>query len=428
MKGFIVRILGSVARGIIRKYKPRIVGVTGNVGKTSTRDAVARVLGSKFRVRSASGNFNNEFGLPLSIIGEWKETGGVWFWMGVLIKGWWMLLVRRPYPEVLVLEYGIDRPGDMEYLLGIAKPDIGVFSALEGVPVHVEFFPDAESLAAEKGKLVASLPTTGFAVLNADNALVLSSGKGIRAHVLDFGFSEGASVRIRKFGRYFDGIHGGISFILEHRDAEAEVKIDGVLGRSGAYVAASAAAVGLVFGMGLEEVAESLGGYAVPAGRGRLLPGIKKSMILDDTYNASPLSMQEALDTTAGLEAKRKVCVLGDMLELGRYTLEAHEDAGRSAAQVCDILVTVGVRGKLIAESAASTGMKRSQIFTFQNIREAGMQVQQKIRKGDLILVKGSQGVRMERVVKEIMAEPGRAGELLVRQSPAWLKKPGLYD
>lgn len=433
MKKTLTTILGNVlkffAKLTLSRYNPGIIGVTGNVGKTSAKEMIGLVLGGERRIRASSKNFNNEIGLPLSILGDWDKTGGLFFWLKVFVVSITNLFVKSSsYPEVLVLEYGVDRAGDMRYLLEIARPHIGVFTAVGDVPVHIEFFADVESVAREKSKLISQLPTTGFAILNADDYRVMSSKQATRANVITFGFSEKADMRISGFSNYIDDDAACVSFKLTYGGSFVPVKIDGALGRTPAYASAIAAISGLVFGMNLVKISDSLSRYKTPCGRQKITRGVKRSLVIDDTYNASPLAMREALETLKSLKAKRKVAVLGDMLELGKYTLQAHEEIGRISADVVDILFTVGLRGKIIAEAAEKAGLSRKRIFCFMNIHEAGVQLQQKIQHGDLVLVKGSQGVRMEKIVKEIMAEPSLAKDLLVRQTRQWLRTPGLYD
>ncbi len=422
--------LKIIARLTLRKYNPGIVGITGNIGKTSAKEAVGAVLSSARRVRASSKNFNNELGLPLSIIGDWETVGGPLFWVKVFLKSFTQLIVKnKKYPEIIVLEYGVDRAGDMKYLLDIARPQIGVFTAMgDEMPVHIEFFSGLEAIVKEKTKLLSQLPTTGFGVLNIDDEKVMTAREYTRANVITFGFSEKADMRISAFSNYVSEDDGGISFKLTYGGSVVPVKIEGGLGRAPAYSAAIGASIGLIFGMNLIKISEALSHFIPPNGRERVIRGIRRSIIIDDTYNASPSATKEALMTLKSLDAKRKIAVLGDMLELGKYTLEEHQSLGRMIPESADILITVGIRAKIIAESAEKAGFSKKKIFAFTNIHEAAMQLQQKVQRGDLILVKGSQGVRMERVVKEIMAEPLRAKELLVRQSRSWLKKPGLYD
>lgn len=422
--------LRFLARRTLVRYRPIVVGVTGSVGKTSTKEALRAVLSASRRVRASPHSFNNEIGLPLAVLGDWDETGGIFFWLRVIGRGVINLLRRNPgYPEMLILEYGVEHPGDMRYLLSIARPDIGVFTAMAEIPVHVEFFSDPEAVFREKARMIRELPASGTAVLNADDPMVSEAKESMRARVTTFGFSPEANVMISGLAERFENGKGGISFKLAYDGSFVPVRVSGMLGKASAYAAAAAAAVGLALGMNLIEIAEAFSGkYEPPKGRLRVVKGTRGSILLDDTYNASPAAVAEALQTLAGLPAQRKIAVLGDMLELGKYAAAAHEEIGRKAARNADFLVTVGALGKLIAEAARAAGMPEEKIFICASIREAAEHLPRLVRDGDIILLKASQSVRLEKVVKELMAEPERAGELLVRQSEAWLKKPGMYD
>lgn len=433
MKFLLLLILKLLLRWLsvltIWRYKPGIIGITGNVGKTSTKSAVLAVLGYDRKVRASGKSFNNELGLPLTILGNWESTEGLFFWPKVLVYGLFQVLVKNPaYPQILVLEYGVDRPGDMAYLLRIARPQIGIVTALGDIPVHVEFFAGPEAVKKEEVKLINVLPTTGFAILNADDLKVMEMREQSRAHPVTFGFKVGAEMRITGFANRLDRDFKGIIFKLTYGGSTVPVRLNDVLGRTHAYAAAAAASLGLIYGMNLVKIAEALFYYKPPAGRLRLIRGIKDSFIIDDTYNSSPLAAHEALDTLQLLKAKRKIAVLGDMLELGKYTMEAHEELGWLIPKSADLLMTVGSRAKFIAERAAKSGFSKKKIMSFMNVGEAGLELQRIMKKGDLILVKGSQAVRMEKIVKEVMAEPAKASELLARQSRVWLKKKGLYD
>ena len=185
------------------------------------------------------------------------------------------------------------------------------------------------------------------------------------------------------------------------------VRLDGVFGRAQAYAAAGAACVGIVFGMNLLKIAEALKGYRPPRGRMELFLGLKpQSIVLDDSYNANPLSVEAALDTLKDLPAKRRIAVLGDMREIGKYAMAAHEDIGRTAAKVVDIIVTIGPLAKFIAEGAKKGGLKKGEIFSFETAEEAHSVVQDLMKSGDVVLVKGSRAVALEKVVQEIIAKP----------------------
>ncbi len=417
------------------RFKPMIIAVTGNVGKTSTKEAIATVVGKVKSVRTAA-YLNNEFGVPLAIFGGWTDEyydqgSSFWFWFKVLFISYFKLLFIKNYPEVLVLEYGADRPGDIKRLSKKYKPHIGVVTAVGEVPVHVEYFSGPEAVAREKSRLVEALSATDFAVLNFDDLAVLEMKEKTKAKVITFGFGEGATVRVSNLEPWTEnGIPEGVGFKMNYNDSFVPFKLFGSLGKSQGYAAAAAAAVGSIFGMNLVDISEALSEYRGPKGRLKILEGIKNSIVIDDTYNASPLSTHLALETLRDLPGTRKVAVLGDMLELGKYTIGAHKEAGNMAGSFVDLLICVGSRAKFIADSAfnqlaptGASGIPKDNIYKFDTSDAAKLKVKELIKEGDLVLVKGSQGMRMEKIVEEIMAEPERKKELLVRQSKKWLLK-----
>lgn len=423
------KILRILARLTILRYEPGIIGVTGTAGKSSTREAVRAALSSAHRVRASAGSFNNEIGLPLTILGDWKQTGGVFFWVKVIFASLGRLVIKSSsYPELLILEYGIDRPGDMRYLLQIARPQTGIVTSLGRIPVHVEFFTGPEQLVREKSRMVNQLPATGFALLNADDPECLLLRDETRARAITFGSAPEAEMRFTNFKSFIEKGEAVVQFKLTYGGSVVPVRLRGALGVAHAYAASAAAAAGLVFGMNLVQVAEALAEYRPLPGRLRVIPGIKDSTLIDDSYNASPLSMELALSTLRELNAKRKIAVLGDMLELGKYTMDAHRAVGKLVSETADTLFTVGVRAKFIAEAAEEAGFPKKNIFSFTNVKEAGEALQAFLKRGDLVLIKGSQGVRMEKIVLEVMADPENAERLLARQSKRWQNIPGLYD
>lgn len=424
------KTLKLLAKWTLRRYKPGIIGITGNVGKTSTKEAISIVFERERRVRSASKNFNNELGLPLTILGDWEDTGGVFFWMGAVMSAIWGLVWKnRDYPEILILEYGIDHPGDMRRLLEIARPHIGVVTAIGETPVHVEFFAGKEALVREKARLVQALPATGFAVINADNKAAMSMREQTRAHIITYGYRDGADIQITETETNIGDTPPALSCKLSYSGSTVPVRIEMSAGRAAAYAVAGAAASASAFGINLVKVAEHLSYYQNPLGRLRVIEGQHESTILDDTYNSSPLAAEVALEALREIKAKRKVAVLGDMLELGKDSIKAHEEIGRLVPKSANILVTVGEKAQFLSEAAARAGgMAKKNIMHFKTTGEAGRVLEEILKPGDLVLVKGSQGMRMERVVKRIMAEPEKAEKLLVRQSERWQRKPGLYD
>lgn len=433
-KSILQTTLAWLARKTIQTYQPKIIGITGSVGKTSTRDATYEVLKKRFRVRKSEKNYNNEIGFPLTILGIRHQGESIFGWFSVLAGAFMKTLFRDSrYPEILILEYGIDHPGDMDYLLSIAKPSIAVVTAIGDVPVHVEFFKDPEEVVKEKTKLVKAVLPTGYVILNHDDYAVYDMKEKTRGATVTFGFEEHAEVRVSnlKIQLNKDGETGdipeGITFKVEYKGNFVPVRLKNTFGVPQVYAAAAAAAVGVTLGLNLVDIADQLYEYVSPPGRMRLLQGIKKTLILDDTYNAAPEAMRAALDTLKNLPGTRKIAVLGDMLEIGTYTEQVHRAMGDYAANFVDILFTVGPRAKFIAEEAKTRGLEQdarhlqeNQVFVFDDAVEAGKALDPMLKEGDLILVKGSQSMRMEKTVEEIMARPDKAGELLVRQEEYW--------
>ncbi|OIO49284.1 MAG: hypothetical protein AUJ39_01365 [Parcubacteria group bacterium CG1_02_42_13] len=416
---FILKVLAKLT---IAKYKPAIIGITGSVGKTSTKSAINTVLKSSLSVRKAGGNLNNELGMPLAILGDYEKSGGMLFWLGVVLRSLEQLLFKAHYPEALVLEYAADRPGDIDYLLAIAKPDIVIVTAIGSIPVHVEFYNDTEEVAKEKSKLIQALNINDTAILNFDDPLVMDMKNLFKGKAVTYGFGEGADLRISSFvNRSEFGKPLGISFKLETSDNFVPVRIDGVFGNSQAYAAAAAAAVSLIKGMNLVKISEALAQYKGEPGRCRLIEGIKNSYILDDTYNSSPLATEAALGILKDLSAPRKVAIFGDMAELGKYATYAHEEIGRKTVGVADILITVGAKARFIAEGARKADFPKKDIYSFWNTEEAKPEIQKILGSRDLVLIKGSQSMRMEKIVLEIMSNPELAQDLLVRQYGKWL-------
>ncbi len=422
-------VLVPLARFTVARYHPRIIGVTGSVGKTSTKQALLAVLAKSHRVRAASGNLNNELGLSLAVLGDWSPEElrlvsrdqpahtarfrKVMFWLKAVCVGAGHLIVRDGhYPEILILEYGADRPGDILRLMRVARPDVAVVTAVGDVPAHVEFYSGPKAVAREKGRLIERLSSSNTAILNHDDELVDALRDRTRGRVMTYGFNDGADLRIARLEYHaVEGIPAGISFKLEYEGSSVPVRLEGVFGRAAAYAAAAASCVGLIFGMNLVTISEAFADYLPPPSRMELLPGMKHTLLIDDTYNASPLSMRAALDTLKELPAERKVAVLGDMLEIGKYAIEAHESIGDEVSRAADVLVTVGERAKFIAAAARDAGMAKEAVYSFDTAEEAVVPLERMIRKGDLVLLKGSHAMNLGEVVRAITAEPTATGE-----------------
>lgn len=427
LKQIVTTLLRLEAKLILRKYKPKIVAVSGTVGKTSTKDAIALVFGKEFNVRKSEKSYNSELGVPLTIIGAKSAWNNFFQWILILVKGAGVFLKKHGsaggaggYPEWLVLEMGVDRPKDMKRLVSWINPDVAVITALGEIPSHVEYFKTSDELAKEKSRLVQNLKEENTAVLNGDDQRVLGMKEKTKAKVIVYGFSAGNDLMASNYLVTPDGI----SFKAEYKGNIVPVRLHNIFGKHHVYTALSALAVGISQGMNLIEMAETLSLFNPPPGRLNLIEGIKNSFILDDTYNASPMAMEAALEVLNDLPAKRKIVVLGDMLELGAFTIDEHRKLGRMVKKSgAKLLFAIGPRAKFIASEARAAGFKPENIFEFSFSDEAKKDVQEKIKEGDLILIKGSQSMRMEKITEEIMLHPELKEQLLVRQEKEWLNK-----
>jgi len=420
LRKILQKILKILAKLVLKKYKPTVIAITGSVGKTSTKEAIYHVLKvhfGKHRVRRNERNYNNELGVPLTIFG--LESGGrsIFRWAIRFSKILWMIAFTQSYPSFLVIEMGADRPGDIKYLTDFVHPKIGLITVLGEVPVHVEFFDGPQAVAKEKRVLVSSLKEDGVAILNYDDEIVREMKQGLKAKALTFGLDKEADIRAINYDLRING-NGEISelnFKLESKGNSVPARLINVLGVQHLYSALAATAVGSVFDINLVEISEALKEFRPLPGRMHLIRGIKNSLIVDDTYNAALLSVEAAIESLKTFENRRKIVVLGDMLEIGKYAPEAHRIIGKKAAEVADLIFAVGSRSKFIAESAIKSGFAQSKIFEFDKSEDAAKIVQEKMEEGDIVLVKGSRGLKMEKIVKEIMADPEKAKELLVQ-------------
>ena len=425
MKRLIAKILAYQAKALLAKHKPKILGITGSVGKSSTKEAIAAVLETKFKIRKSKKSYNSELGLALAILGletAWRSPIG---WIKNIVSGF-KEIWNKDFPEFLVLEMGVDRPKDFDSLLKIVKPSIAVITAIGQIPVHVEFFSGPEEVAKEKSKLVKNLHADGYAILNFDDEIVLEMKNNTRAKVITYGFGEGANIVASNYKVSLDGI----TFKMAYEGSIVPVKLNKVFGKQYIYSILAATAVGIIFYINFIEIVQALQNFQPPPGRLREIAGIKQSIILDDSYNASPLATHAALDLLSELSVTlpsgkegRKIFVFGDMLEIGRFTILAHQAVGEKAAKIADILITIGPRSKFTAGEAMAQGMKAKNVVNFSTSQEAAEFVKNIVKEGDIILVKGSQGIRTEKVVEELMAHPEEAPNLLARQEDYWKNK-----
>jgi UDP-N-acetylmuramoyl-tripeptide--D-alanyl-D-alanine ligase len=362
-----LQALGAAVR---RLWGKTLVGVTGSTGKTTTKEAIAHVLSSRFRVLKSEGNFNNHFGLPL------------------------MLLKLEPEHEAAVVEMGMSHRGEIAELAKIAQPEIGVVTNV--APVHLEFFKSVAEIARAKYELIESLPASGTAILNADDEYVSQFGRDFHGKVILYGLRPTADVRAENIeqrgsaGSTFDVTTDG-------RRERANLHL---VGTHNIYNALAAVAVGLERGLSLLEATSALATLAPADKRGAVVQ-VGNITIINDCYNSNPTALDAMVDTLAAMPAKRRIVVAGEMLELGTTGEELHRRSGRHMAEK-KIDVLLGVRGLAapMVEAASQAGMQAKFVATPE---EAGEWLVKETREGDVVLLKASRGVKLERALETVV-------------------------
>lgn len=417
LRKFVLFILKKLAAHRLKKFRGKVVAVTGSIGKTSTKEAIYSVLNSQFKVKASKKSMNSEFGLLLTILDVESGYSSAYKWSWLILRAFYNALLKD-HSEVLLLELGVDKPGDMDYLTSIIKPDIAIMTNI--FPVHMESgqFDSLQAIFDEKRKIVDNMKHDGVAVLSIDNPFIamLAKKRGDK-NTLTYGKEKGAMFRATSLRLS----EKGVSFILHFESKEYEVK-SSIIGEYQLYVLLPAIICGRLFGMTFEDAIVALQRYELPPGRMSVIPGINNSVILDSSYNSSPEPLREALKVLKEIGSKkRKVAVLGNMNELGANAKTLHEQIGEVIPGYVDFLITVGGEAKSFASKAKEKGMGAANIHSFDTALEAAEFFKNKVNENDLILVKGSQNkVRLEKFIKEIMAHPESAEKLLVRQEKVW--------
>lgn len=424
-KKAVIGVLTFEAKMLLKRRHPKIIAITGSVGKTSTKDAVYAVLKNHVHARKSEKSFNSDIGVALTVLGLSNGWNNPIFWMKNIIDGAFHALFSKDYPDVLVLEMGVDRPGDMKRLTSWIKPDVVVVTRLPDVPVHVEYFTSPEEVVEEKMELVYALKQDGVFIYNHDDEKIAEHLEEVRQQC--FGFSRYSPSHFTASGDsviYENSLPIGMEFDLTHITESVKMQVYGSLGIQHAYTYAAAAAVGTLFDISLQESASALKDHVPPSGRMRIIAGKEGSVIVDDTYNSSPVACEHAIMSLHEIKAQgRKIAVLGDMLELGQFSVREHERIGELLSSKVDILMTLGVRARKIAEGALEFGLYEQNIFQYDDHSQLIGELEAMLKKGDIVLIKASQGIRAERIVKAIMADQARAAELLVRQDTVWGKR-----
>jgi len=391
--------LSEWARFVMRKYQPEVIGITGSTGKTSTREAIAAVLSTKYRVFRNPANFNGRFGLPIALAG------------------------LGPEHDIAILELACDSFGEIGHLAEMTQPRVGVVRAVSHA--HLAYLGSLDAIAQEKGRLVEALPPDGTAVLNYDDPRVLAMRERTLARVITYGLSPDADLVASSIEPDHDGLHltvhfpGAIGMGLPGYPTKAEIRTR-LIGRHHAYTVLAAIAVGSAYNVPWADIVDALEELRPGPGRLNPLEGVGGSLILDDSYSANPASMLAGLQALADYPAQRRIAVLGGMSQLGGYAVTGHARVAQAAAAVVDWLVTYGERGNWIAQEAEGAGLAAERILVTYTPADAARFLRERLRPGDVVLVKGDIDARLEIVVRSLLAHPERDTCRLVRQEQGW--------
>lgn len=367
----VLQAMQALARAVRRIWGGRLIGVTGSAGKTTTKEAVATVLSTRFKVLKSAGNLNNGFGLPLQ------------------------LLKLEPEHEVAVIEMGMNHAGEIAALAKIAEPNWAVVSNV--APVHLEHFPDGiAGIARAKYELVEALPEDGIAILNADDQYVASFARGMGSRAVFYGLARNATVRAQKIT---DAGIDGVQFTVVYGEETAEASLR-MLGRHNVSNALAAIAVGLKSGMSLSECADAVGKLRAGDKRGEVLYW-HGATIINDSYNSNPKALDAMVDALLSIPAKRHVVIAGEMLELGPDAANLHEQSGKRMAEL-GIKIIAGVRGHARSLIAGAISQEANAKF-LASAEDAGTWMLENLCEGDAVLLKGSRGVGLERALAKLV-------------------------
>ena len=404
-----------MASSKIKKAKPKIIAISGSFGKTSTKEAIYFVLSKKFGSDCGKnwGNMNSVIGLPLSILGLRNYSFGLGFLLDLFRAFWGYIFYRLP--KILVLELGIDKPGEMEKLLKIIKPDVGVLTGVS--ETHLEELKDIVGVKREKSLMVSAIKAGGFFIVNGNdqNCLDIQPGKGVETV---------------KYGQNFDVSYSDLEISISGNNfnikANKEIRPvkSKLIGEHSVNILLSATAVCLKIGLKLPEIVESLEQIRPQKGRMNLIKLKNQMILVDDSYNSNPKSAVEAVKTISAIcWDGRKVAILGNMNELGEYTKDGHLAVGEEAGKTVNLLLVVGPNVGNFLKGAKKSGMDETNIFCYPSPEKLISDLDNKLKPNDLILIKASQNkMRFEKVAEHLIADPEVSKNVLVRQEKKWQK------
>lgn len=418
LKKFVILVLRELAKIQLKKYQAQIIGVTGSLGKTTCVKALHQILKTRFKVKSSSKSYNSEIGVPLSILNQESGFSEVKLWVRVFLGAIFNLLFNWQKYDYLILEMGVDKPNDLKYILSFIHPEIGVFLGV--TPVHTEQFAQSpnplEAIFQEKLQLIKALPVSGIGIVPKEAEI-----SQMDSCIINYGFEENADLKILQASSSLLGL----KFTLEYKNKKETFELPLVLGRDYTKSIVPAVAVSLACGISLKEAASALKDFHLPPGRLNLITGIKNTILVDSSYNASRFSMLMALKVLNSFKRRRKIAALGDMRELGEFAQKEHAMVAEKAVNVADEILLVGsLMQKYFLPKALGLGFPKDKIYHFDSALKAAEFLRDlRIKGGEVILFKGSQNtIYLEEGVKLLMKNPKEATSLLCRQEPEWLK------
>ncbi len=411
------KLLEILVKIKLNRIRPTIIGITGSIGKTSTKDAIYEVLKTKWKVFKNPKSLNTEIGLLLAILEQPSGFSSTIKWAQILGRA-----VKNAFNGIgydfLVLEYGADKPWDIKHLTSLVKPHIGIITKISRVHQDAGQFEGEKDVFEEKKRLVECLDEQNVAILNADDKYLRKLHGKLRAKTFWYsteGHTE-ANLSIYHATNTASGILATIQ--MDNQKFKAQFDVPGIYHLN---IMLPALMCGVLNGVTIEEGISALKNFRLPPGRMSIIEGKNGAVILDSSYNASLEAVKEALNLLREFPGKRKIAVIGNMNELGDYAVEAHKDVAKNIGPWLDELVTVGQMASLIAEQLLKKGWPESKIKILLTADEAGKYLVDRLHSGDIVLLKGSQNrVRLERAVKMLMANPAQAPEILCRQEPEW--------
>ncbi len=428
-KDIIKKLLVVLAVKVLKKHKPYIIAIIGSVGKTTARNAIYAVLSKKNSVRKSEQSLTTDLGVPLTLLGCRYSIHTFFGVVKNIYNALYQTFWSQEYPEYVILEIDGHTKGEVKRLVDWLPVDLLVVTAIGEIPAHVEHFDTPGALRAEYELILGALKGTSKVVAYADDEYSNTIGVSSNRPVIFYGSSKEADISAKAYEILYEGnVPTGISFTLLRPSSNERIVIKETLGIHAVNGVLCAMAVLQALGEHPFSMNPSFEKMPLSPGRMRIMRGIKGSVILDDSYNSSPIAVEELISVIKKVSAEKKmqrnILVLGDMLELGRFSSEVHKEIGREIGRELGseiILICVGVRSRFVKMGAIETGMKEKVIFQFDMPEKAGQYIQGILKTGDLVAVKGSQNMRMERCVEEIMLEPEKKEKLLVRQSEEWL-------